>query len=61
MKNLLYVIVVLGAFVGMWTCTTCTTTPRVLADTTAPAPDAIKADLVLDFLGGVRGYVEPCG
>lgn len=33
-------------------------TPRVLAaETVVP----VKGDLVLDFLGGVRGYVEPCG
>lgn len=28
----------------------------------APAPTSpIKGDLVIDFLGAVRGYVEPCG
>lgn len=57
-KLLFYAMVGTLALVALAKCRDCATTPRVLA---AEAVSPVKGDLVLDFLGGVRGYVEPCG
>jgi hypothetical protein len=57
-KLLFYSAVGALALVALAKCKDCTTTPRVLAaETVLP----VKGDLVIDFLGAVRGYVEPCG
>ncbi|HEY3414466.1 MAG TPA: hypothetical protein VGM51_15615 [Armatimonadota bacterium] len=57
-KLLFYAMVGCLALVALARCRDCATTPRVLA---AEAVSPVKGDLVIDFLGGVRGYVEPCG
>jgi hypothetical protein len=57
-KLLFYTALAALAIVGLARCRDCAPTHRVLAaETVLP----VKGDLVIDFLGGVRGYVEPCG
>jgi hypothetical protein len=44
------------------TPTNATTPPAVPAVPMVPAaPKPVSGDLVIDFMGDIRGYVEPCG
>ncbi|HEY3266515.1 MAG TPA: hypothetical protein VGM37_06290 [Armatimonadota bacterium] len=67
MKNLFYIGLAALGLAALATCREGSSLPRLVAAqapaVAAPpaAPSAIQGDLVLDFLGGVRGYVEPCG
>ena len=68
MIRFFYAVVSLLALGVLWTVPTGTLAPRVAADTAA-APAAalsvpvsgVQGDLVIDFMGAQRGYVEPCG
>lgn len=60
MKYILYACVAAAALAALLMCRDCPTTTRVLAAEAGPV-STITGDLVIDFLGSVRGYVEPCG
>jgi hypothetical protein len=50
------------ALIALARCRDCSMTPRVLAaQSVTENVSPVKGDLVIDFLGAVRGYVEPCG
>lgn len=38
-----------------------TVAPAVAAEAAPASTSSVKGDLVIDFLGAQRGYVEPCG
>lgn len=62
MKNFLYALVAVAALAALVVSRNSPGTPRaVAAEAAAAVPGAITGDLVIDFLGSVRGYVEPCG
>jgi hypothetical protein len=65
MKNFVYALITLLALGALAISQKGPATPRALAaDTAAPSTGAVSSvtgDLVIDFLGAQRGYVEPCG
>jgi hypothetical protein len=61
LKHLIYIVIAAAALGALAFCDQCGVAGRALAAADALAPTSPPPDLVIDFLGASRGFVEPCG
>lgn len=61
MKHLLYIAIAAFALGALAFCDQCGVSRRVFAAEGAFAPPPPPPDVVIDYLGASRGFVEPCG